>query len=253
MSKIGFTPDERQKMLGADWNVNDPSNLGYVKNRTHYTETVKTSIEGMEFVVLDGGNSSGAHDEIPLEVGQKWKVIYISYGGSTNWVGDPEGVDVQIHEVAGEPCVNAGGTVVVLKDSANANSSFMNNVNVQTVKIVGVSGTFTKTTVHRLDEKYIPGSVCPFKIKVVYSAKTEDATVSATINEVDQALSEGRDIIVECQQDNIPEAYRVLRLADVQSTPVGSQVVFTCAMSGVYICFRKQCPQLCLCWPTWDR
>ena len=162
------------KSIRSDWNVNDPSQEGYIKNRTHWSKVEeKLLLPETEYEFLDNSTmeSAGitwyyADLTLPLStadytVGDTIKVLwdsteydvtlneawqdglfgnlaifyYIQTGGSTNY---PEGVID-----TGEPFVIWQGRCATLSTDTSHN-----------ICLVGV-----KEKIHKLDEKYLPDDI----------------------------------------------------------------------------------------------
>lgn len=198
-----------------DWNQNDPKASDYVKNRTHYEETVETDIAGTTYTLGDVSTAGTiyTHNGLPLKVGQVWTLSYkvgrlepsfsdlpvLEAQDGTLYIGDPNLKSVPFYVTA---TTYKAGTIV-------------NTHGRGTVSAICVSGTVIKTIVHKLDEKYLPNRV--FVIDTTasdFGNKVSDPTYGDSVKE---ALLNGKTIFV---YDGI--AYGT----------VGSFVVFDASASG---------------------
>ena len=142
-----------------DWNQNNPKASDYVKNRTHYEETVETDIAGTTYTLGDVSTAGTiyTHNGLPLKVGQVWTLSYkvgslepsfsdlpvLEAQDGTLYIGDPSLNSVPFYVTA--TTYKAGDIVKIHGSGA--------------VSAICVSGTVIKTIVHKLDEKYLPDRV----------------------------------------------------------------------------------------------
>ena len=148
----------------ADWDLNDPEGLGYVRNRTHYVEREYETVFDQNFSVGSflGKFSKTFNDySLPIEGDTLYRVtidgtVYsdiVSTGSASAaaYLGDPNMVDPPIyieHRGPRYPIESQrGDTVIRLPDGSGTI-----NVSLKIEKL-------TKETVYPLDEKYIPDAI----------------------------------------------------------------------------------------------
>lgn len=140
-----------------DWNQNDETAVDYIKNRTHYEIIAKTDIAGTTYTVENVSDTNlTVNFELPLELGQEWKVstpsgeseYTLSVQENENgdlYMGDPDCTEVPYY---------------ITPTSITLNSDCQNTFNISELLITGVVGSITgESTIKQLDEKYIPDTI----------------------------------------------------------------------------------------------
>lgn len=136
----------------------------YIKDM-YYEETVEESFVGMEYAM--GTYNDPNHEEIPLAIGQKYEIHYNS--GSSGGEEKLEaylGLDENNNPILAtvfDVIENENGELYVgdsvvgtTKTTSTINSTWYNNAAVSNIRLVCVSGSVTKTNIHKLDPKYLP-------------------------------------------------------------------------------------------------
>lgn len=196
----------------ADWNVNDPSADGYIKNRPFYSEYVPT-------VLLDNAELSGAGDEqLPFElvVGQMYHVIIDDNGDGTHHEYDLVAYSAEFSGVEGVAIGNK--TLFENYDYEDTGELFtalsITNVtafiNVATNSACTVTITTVGEVVHKLPEKYLTDNR-PLAITV---NRDDEGNVFAVVavSSVETALAEGREVYVEFREEDEPDLVITMRL-----------------------------------------
>ena len=209
-----------------DWNQNDESASDYVKNRTHYEEITEVSIEGTEYMVVDGvvsGTTEYSHDDIPFASGQVWKVLY-SVDGVWNELSalayNEAGEIVETTEHAVQiddngdfyvvSPISVANPISVTSNTAKYNSNWYQQIQFSEMKVVGVSGFITgEPVVHQIDPKFLPDAIGNLIINITVSYDENDEevfTVDKTFEEIKSAVDAGGTPIVKLDGE-------ILRLA----------------------------------------
>ena len=145
-------PNEYRAPTNApDWNQNDPSGVGYVKNRPHYTESTRVTLLDGSFDLKDNGASPYLEIAFDTEfvVGQTYEVI---------WDGVPYSCVAYIYEEANAPAIGS----TAWGDGGNGEPFWFLTID----GILAISGTTVGThtvnissereIVHKIDGKYLP-------------------------------------------------------------------------------------------------
>lgn len=176
----------------SDWNVNDESNLAYVKNRTHYEEDVVEDITGNTYnIFVTKDVSSVTHDEIPFELGQMYTVVAKNGESVRKQWTDMEvqqGEDGTLY-IGNNENVNTTYPFYITSENAVVNLSFIDQLNLTKIEVICTSGSVTKHVVHQLGQKFIPSEL----FKVTFT--TEDVmtyTVDKTFEEIIEAYNNGK-------------------------------------------------------------
>lgn len=149
-SKIKLVRKDIDSLPQADWNQNDSSAKDYVKNRTHYIESRKTSIAGAKYIVAYDGTE---HEELPFALGQVWNADFgttsydnleVKQAGDILYIGDLNVNTIPFY---------------VTKTSGGRNSSWNSTMQPGELTLTGVSGIAEFVTVHKIQEKFIPASI----------------------------------------------------------------------------------------------
>ena len=121
----------------------------------YYTEIGVTSIEGLE--IKDIPYDGTLDQNLPLEIGQVWNVGYKDRNGSINldWTLEVHQAEDGTLYLGTYPDVN-NVPFYITTTSTKSNSGWINNSNVVSLIIVGVSGTMLGEVVHKIPSKYIP-------------------------------------------------------------------------------------------------
>ena len=128
----------------------------------YYTEIGVTSIEGFE--IKDIPHDGTLDPNLPLEIGQVWNVGYKQPNGSINfnWTLTVQQAEDGTLYLGTYPDVN-NVTFYITTTSTKSNPGWVNNSQVVSLAIVGVSGTRHGEVVHEIPSKYIP--VLPYMDK----------------------------------------------------------------------------------------
>ena len=161
-----------------DWSQNDSTKPDYVKNRTHYEEGSQTVIEwdgnteGRDSFTANWLNDNATYYKVSDDVPAADDLV----GGSVSVVFDGTTVQLPIESVdmlkQGNGAYSLEGMVVFVRNTTFdfADASINNGADVITAPSCGVyivdrsvaeitSITYGSTTVHQLDEKFIPESI----------------------------------------------------------------------------------------------
>ena len=161
-----------------DWNQNDETAADYVKNRTHYEEGSQTVIEwdgnteGRDSFTANWLNDNATYYKVSDDVPAADDLV----GGSVSMVFDGTTVQRPIESVdmlkQGNGAYSLEGMVVFVRNTTFdfADASINNGADVITAPSCGVyivdrsvaeitSITYGSTTVHQLDEKFIPDTI----------------------------------------------------------------------------------------------
>ena len=189
----------------SDWSQSDSTASDYIKNRTHWEEENVVNIENLRFDNLTK-DSSGAtvkhgHD-IPLALGQVWNVTFVNGGGNVNT--DYSHLEVKESEdgtlYLGDNNVIDGVDIpfCITSTDFSCDSGWVRMLQPTDICVIGVSGTYsTGTTVHQLDEKYIPDTIARIEdidfdeIEIL----TETGVVDPVTNENGQVLTDENNTI----------------------------------------------------------
>ena len=165
------------KQFNMDWNINDESQMGYIKNRTHYT-IVDTSIQGEYYNdVIDSSTAeiaffNGESEIRPnLEIGGEYKLVIDDqiYPVVLNQYTNPEldeSVDnyytyVQLTSLDKplpyDLIITQGTNVTGFKPDRPFNISFNTNL-VDSFNLI-LCDEYEPAQVKHLDEKYIPETI----------------------------------------------------------------------------------------------
>ena len=121
----------------------------------YYTEIGVISIEGFE--IKDIPHDGTLDPNLPLEIGQVWNVGYKQPNGSINfnWTLTVQQAEDGTLYLGTYPDVN-NVPFYITTTSTKSNSGWVNNSQVVSLAIVGVSGTRHGEVVHEIPIKYIP-------------------------------------------------------------------------------------------------
>ena len=135
----------------ADWNASE-GEAGYVKNRTHYEEIVKTDISGMEITLTkDWSRDEVEHGmNLPFELGQVWMVTNTSQAGQEFPVQEADDGTLYIGSY---PNTNP---FYVTTNTLKGNLSWIYATSPERGIFTCVSGYVTSTNIKKLDPKYLP-------------------------------------------------------------------------------------------------
>lgn len=121
----------------------------------YYTERGVTSIKDLEIkdIPLNGTLNSN----LPLEIGQVWNAGYKNDNGYINldWTLEVHRAEDGTLYIGSYPDAN-NIPFYITTTSTKSNSGWINNSNVASLMIVGVSGTMFGEVVHKIPSKYIP-------------------------------------------------------------------------------------------------
>ena len=166
--------DEKIVESQADWNQNDPTAADYVKNRTHYEEGSQTviewdgSTEGRDsFTVENAGGEVNTYykigDGVPaLEEIDGGTLVVLQSDGSENVV--PLAAS---GFTSGDGCDGLYGILMIVRSTTFSIGDYT-NVTAGSVGVYSMlteqyprvkSLTYGSTTIHPLDEKFIPESI----------------------------------------------------------------------------------------------
>ena len=150
----GFKSRDEGERNAPDWNQNDPSGAGYIKNRTHWVETAKVALVQDMAAEFSGGDAVPVGSDIELSVGRTYEVIWdgkpyscvaylVGFGGqSFPAIGNAS---------IGDPSLSGGNNEPFIAIAAPG-------MTIMNAKVLG-KHTFTisgeKEIIHRLDAKYI--------------------------------------------------------------------------------------------------
>ena len=147
--------NKRIRSSTADWNQNDYNADNYVKNRTHYEDDIKTDISGISYIVsgfgLNGVDTNTC--DIPLELGQEWKISNANGAGSSGPCPVQENENGELY--VGEVETN-NIPFYLCKNSLTLDTMFMRQFSITEVIVECVSGYTTSKDIKQLDSKYIP-------------------------------------------------------------------------------------------------
>jgi lysophospholipase L1-like esterase len=216
----------------ADWNVNDPSADGYIKNRPFYSEYAPT-------VLLDNADfPNGASDPFPLELvaGQMYHVVIDEYDIGTHYEYDCE---AQAVDLGGSVMVGIGNLADMGFDdtgeiffcaSVAGIGQFMNinNLNACTVTLTTVG-----EVVHKIPEKYLDDNT-PFGIVVSeYDDGSVEFVALASVADVEEALAAGREVYVELSKVDFADSIITMRLVTETVAEYGKQLGFAAVAPGI--------------------
>lgn len=158
-------PNEYRAPTNApDWNQNDPSGVGYIKNRTHWVETVTTRDISVEFP--EAGESVSGLFSLDLVEGETYEVTwdgvlyscaaYIVNGPNTPSIGNAEVVNAS-GGGNGEPffCTVYQGSVMLFASTAGTHTISMPHFEEYEAK-----------KIHKLDGKYLPDGIGYFGVEM---------------------------------------------------------------------------------------
>lgn len=152
-----------------DWNQNDPTKPDYVKNRTHWEENNQTVIEWDGNT--EGRDSTTIIDTAYYKISEEVPSLDDLVGAVATAVIDGEALELTVSEsniTQGTNAIRIGDALVV---AYNTSFTFVYDgydveVSVPSVGIYSAVGgiyisklTYGSTTVHQLDEKFIPESI----------------------------------------------------------------------------------------------
>lgn len=187
------------------------------EERLAYEDIIETDITGMEI------NARLGHlfeTELPLELGQKWKIVK-STGDRIDGLYDLDTGVPNVYEVneyngqlyfgASPEYINSSGNVenapngdvvCVTKTRTYYHFKWSNMVHVFDVKFVCVSGSTTKKILKTIDSKYIPPTTV-----IVNLTSNDDGSFSAdkTFDEVKALIDSGID--VKCKYGTVEANY----------------------------------------------
>lgn len=145
------------KQSKPDWNQNDPSGVGYIKNRTHYEEIEnKTLVDNLTREDYESGN----HPNLTFTVGSLYTVIW---NGET--YSNIECVKSDDWRVLGIP-----GTLPFYIDDDGGNNLYISSANENEDYIVSIIGNVS--TLKTIDPKFLPDGIGydTRQEKVIFSA-----------------------------------------------------------------------------------
>ena len=124
----------------------------------YYTEMLEKSIEGMEIANIPPNVTFDQN--LPLEIGQVWSVSYKMLNGNIGSGSGWENLEVQ-RAKDGTLYLGAypdpiGYPFSITTTRIISNRSWVNNANVSSIILTGVSGTMHEEVVHQIPIKYIP-------------------------------------------------------------------------------------------------
>lgn len=137
----------------SDYNQNDETAKDYIKNRPFFEENVETNISGFSFKIK---NQNYADDELPLGLGQTWKVELQAQAGNQEYIlevqedGGNFYLGAHPSDLKQEPYFTIGTT------SYNMFSSYANAIGFTGFVLTGISGVYKESVYHKLDPKFLP-------------------------------------------------------------------------------------------------
>ena len=181
--------------------VTDGDGVVKWEDRLAYEVSVTSDIAGLEYTI-DGFNAStytAEHSDIPLELGQVWSVTKITESGNSY---EPETVEVQKDEdgtlyIGSPPSSNVGEgnfPYSVTKNKTILSWYWYTRSYIRKIKLVGVSGTHTNTTLKQIDQKYVP--------KEVYFVKFDGRSLDKTFDEITESYNAGMLVVLESAGGN---------------------------------------------------
>lgn len=176
--------------------VTDGDGVVKWEDRLAYEVSVTSDIAGLEYTIdgFDSGTYTAEHSDIPLELGQVWSVTKITESGNSY---APENVEVQKDEdgtlyIGSPPSSNVGeGNLPysVTKNKTILSWYWYTRSYIRKIKLVGVSGTHTTTTLKQIDPKYVP--------KEVYFVKFDGRSLDKTFDEITEAYNAGMLVVLD--------------------------------------------------------
>ena len=141
----------------------------------YYTEMLEKSIEGIEIANIPPDVTFDQN--LPLEIGQVWSVSYKMLNGNIGFGSGWENLEVQRAEdgtlYLGAYPDPIGYPFSITATRIISNRSWVNNANVSSIILTGISGTIHEEAVHQIPIKYIPA----FEGKsLILPSSTENST-----------------------------------------------------------------------------
>lgn len=176
----------------SDWFVNDENDPAYVKNRTHYEETVVKDVD-----YYAGGNSKTAgheqlsHDAIPLVLGDKYKVYYSRNNGELQLYSD------ELYEVLEDDSglyIGGSSTPFCIRETVTTVSTTW-NASSSGVTEIRIKKQVEENVVHHLDPKYIKDMYYD-ESSEVFSIENAEFTNGQYTCETPFAITDGNTYIV---------------------------------------------------------
>ena len=149
--------DFEQLGMSHDWNENDPTKPGYIKNRPFYTgdpvETVLVEESTVPFVEQGGLYAAQFQSNFAPTVGETYKVSWDGTVYECNCVGFPNGTIIGNPSIAGEGSDTGEPFLMMIINGAGIQ---IGTLDTSASHIISISGFVTEVV--KIDEKYLPES-----------------------------------------------------------------------------------------------
>ena len=194
-------------VANADWNENDPSTDGYIKNRPFYSEYVPTVLLDNQY--LGGGNYEG---ELQLVAGQMYHIVCTGSNiGTVEY--DREAFAFDFY---GLPAVGLGNMYFLgLEETEEFFGAVSTDGQGMVTDVYANEITITITTsneeITKIPEKYLP-ETAPYRFKLLKSSGGV-LTAVTFVSKLEEILQSGREVIAEFIQEDSPEISYDLTLA----------------------------------------
>lgn len=180
----------------SDYIQNDETAKDYIKNRPFFEENVETDISGFSFKLT---NSNYADDELPLGLGQTWKVELQAGAGNQEYILEVQEDDGNFYlgahpsDLKQEPYFAIGTT------RYNIFSSYANAIGFTGFVLTGISGVYKESVCHKLDPKFLPNSAIYINFNTVNGVGKTDYSY----NEIVDFINKGYPVYLQVESKQI--------------------------------------------------